>query len=154
MSASNQQFFLYDAVPRGSFCSGKKILFRVVLFLIGVIATSGLTNAQIDTSGGTLYRLNQDSTFQEGCFPPCLCPITEAVPVKGTFVLTPTGFDGLYNTYAITDVNWLTSSGGAETIVTGRGTYKIGGEVALQQQLILDLRIGSNKPEHFDSGLV
>ena len=23
-----------------------------------------------------------------------------AVPVKGTFVLTPTGFDGLFNTYA------------------------------------------------------
>ena len=30
-----------------------------------------------------------------------------AVPVKGTFVLTPTGFDGLFDTYTVTDVNWL-----------------------------------------------
>jgi hypothetical protein len=77
-----------------------------------------------------------------------------AVPVKGTFVLTPTGFDGLFNTYAVTDVNWLVSIGGTDTIVTGSGTYKVGGEFALLQQLSLDLQVGTNKVQHFDSGLV
>jgi len=77
-----------------------------------------------------------------------------AVPVKGTFVLTPTGFDGLFNTYTVTDVNWLMSIGGRDTTVTGSGTYKIGGEFALQQQLSLDLQVGGDKVQHFDSGLV
>ena len=77
-----------------------------------------------------------------------------AAPVKGTFVLTPTGFDGLFTTYAVTDVNWLVSIGGIETTVTGSGTYKIGGEFALQQQLSLDLQMDGDKVQHFDSGLV
>jgi hypothetical protein len=74
--------------------------------------------------------------------------------VKGTFVLTPTGFDGLFNTYAIGDVQWIVSIGGADTLVTGKGTYKLGGEVALQQELSLDLQVGGATVEHFDSGLV
>ena len=121
-----------------------------MLFLWGVVGASSHAGAQT----GTLYRLNQDSTFQQGCFAPCLCPIMVAVPVKGTFVLTPTGFDGLFDTYAVTDVNWLVSIGGTETTVTGSGTYKIGGEFALQQQLTLDLQVGADKVQHFDSGLV
>ena len=114
--------------------------------MLGLVAASA--------QGGTLYRLNKDSTFQQGCFPPCLCPITIPVPVKGTFVLTPTGFDGLYDTYAVADVNWLVSMGGTNATVTGSGTYKVGGEFALQQQLALDLQIGGDKAQHFDSGLM
>jgi hypothetical protein len=121
-----------------------------VLLLLGTAAASVPASAQT----GTLYRLNQDSSFQQGCFPPCLCPISAPVSVKGTFVLTPTGFDGLFNTYAVTDVNWVVSIGGTDMIVTGSGTYKIGGEFALQQELSLDLQVGSNMVQHFDSGLV
>src|SRR5437016_13893593 len=55
---------------------------------------------------------------------------------------------------AVTDVNWLVSIGGTDTIVTGSGTYKFGGEFALQQQLSLDLQVGGDKVQHFDSGLV
>jgi hypothetical protein len=72
----------------------------------------------------------------------------------GTFVLTPTGFDGPFNTYSLDDVRWTVSSGGTETLVTGKGTYKVGGEVALQQELSLDLQVGGAAAEHFDSGLV
>src|SRR5205823_6203690 len=120
------------------------------LLLLGVVAAGTPASAQTST----VYRLNKDSTFQQGCFPPCLCPIMIAMPVKGTFVLTPTGFDGLFDTYSVTDVNWLVAIGGNETIVTGSGTYKIGGEFALQQQLSLDLQVGTNKVQHFDSSLV
>jgi len=75
-------------------------------------------------------------------------------PVKGAFLLTPTGFDGLYNNYTIAFVNWSFSINGITTVVTGSGTYKIGGEVALQQELALDLQMDGGKVEHFDSGLV
>jgi hypothetical protein len=83
-----------------------------------------------------------------------LKPDMVPVPVTGTFLLTPTGYDGLYNVYAVTSVNWRVPINGADTIVTGSGTYKVGGEVALLQELALDLQLGGTNVEHFDSGLV
>src|SRR6266496_1989597 len=150
MSGPNKQFFLCRPASERNFQAAIRNLSCAMLFLWGVVGASSHAGAQT----GTLYRLNQDSTFQQGCFAPCLCPIMVAVPVKGTFVLTPTGFDGLFDTYAVTDVNWLVSIGGTDTTVTGSGTYKFGGEFALQQQLSLDLQVGGDKVQHFDSGLV
>jgi len=124
----------------------------MVLLLLTTIAAGDQAGAQ--TIGGpTLYRLDQTSSYVQGCFAPCLCPIMLDRPVKGTFLLTPTGFNGLFETYSVTEVNWLVSINGTNQIVTGSGTYKIGGEVALQQELSLDLRIGQGQVEHFDSGL-
>src|SRR6266516_4429341 len=150
MTPTKKQFSLNRLASPSNFLSAIRNLSRAALLLFGVVAVSTPASAQT----GTLYRLNEDSTFQQGCFPPCLCPIMISVPVKGTFVLTPTGFDGLFDTYTVTDVNWLVSTGGSNTTVTGCGTYKIGGEFALQQQLSLDLQVGGDKVQHFDSGLV
>src|SRR5437773_1934735 len=115
--------------------------------------SSDLANAQ-SADGPVLYRLNSDSSFEQGCFAPCDCALMMAGPVKGTFVLTPTGFDGLFNTYAVSEVHWSFSINGTATVVTGKGTYKVGGEVALQQELSLYLQINGGNLEHFDSGLV
>ena len=125
----------------------------VALLLLGVAPSGG--PAQAGTSSTvTVYRLNQDSTYEQGCFPPCLCPVLASSAVRGTFVLTPTGFDGLFYTYAVEDVDWVVSIDGTNTLVTGLGTYKLGGEVALQQELSLYLQVGGATIEHFDSGLV
>jgi hypothetical protein len=123
-----------------------------VLLLGGVCAVSGLATAQTATSS-VRYQLNTGSTFEHGCFPPCLCPIMIA-PVRGTFFLTPTGVSGLFNTYAVSGVRWTVWINGAAVTVTGSGTYKVGGEFALQQQLSLNLRVGGGSVQHFDSGLV
>ena len=81
-------------------------------------ASRDLANAQ-SAGGPALYRLNPDSSFQRGCFPPCECPVMGTEPVKGTFLLTPTGYDGLFNTYAVTDVNWkFTNYDGTAKLVT------------------------------------
>jgi len=114
----------------------------------------GVAEAQTASGSSVLYRLNTDSSFQRGCFPPCECPIMIGEPVKGTFLLTPTGFDGLFSNYSVTVVNWNVSINGIATVVTGTGTYKIGGEVALQQELSLDLQMDGGSVEHFESGLV
>ena len=124
-----------------------------LLFLLGAVAVSGPASAQTNTTPA-LYRLNPDSSFEQGCFPPCMCPVMITQPVMGTFLLTPTGFDGLFNTYAVTDVNWVVVIGGTATTVSGGGTYRVGGEVALLQELALDLQVGGSKLAHFDSGLV
>lgn len=126
----------------------------MVLVLIVSLVASNVVAQSGSSSGGTIYRLNPDSSFEQGCFPPCLCPVMVDVPVKGTFVLTPTGFDGLFNNYAVDDVRWTVPLDGTNTLVTGKGTYKVGGEVAVQQELSLYLQIDGGTVSHFDSGLV
>jgi len=114
-----------------------------------VAASSGQPNFQT-----VLYRLNSDSSLEQGCFAPCECPTTLDGPVTGTFLLTLTNFNSLFNTYAVTDVNWSVTIDGVPTVVTGSGSYKVGGEFALEQQLTLDLQMNGGSVEHYDSGLV
>ncbi len=137
---------------------GRKILVLLAKAALGVAAcalaaATGGAKAQTVTNP-VLYSLNTDSSFEQGCIPPCLCPDMLAAPVTGTFRLTPTGYDGLYSTYAVTNVNWCVPINGSDMTVTGSGTYKVGGEVALLQELALDLQLGGAQVEHLDSGLV
>jgi hypothetical protein len=74
--------------------------------------------------------------------------------VAGTFALTPTGTNSLYTTYAVTEVDWIVSLPWTNELVKGSGTYQIGGEFALVQELTLDLQIDGGDVKHFDSGLV
>src|ERR1700690_3865460 len=105
-----------------SACQGparwRKILLFFAKSVLGAVvcalaAAAGGAKAQTVTNT-ILYQLNQDSSFEEGCIPPCLCPDMVPVPVTGTFLLTPTGYDGLYNVYAVTGVNWRVPMDGAD----------------------------------------
>ncbi len=133
--------------------SRSRIPFIAILFAV-LAAGTGVAGAQTDATRPAVYRLEKGSTYQYGCFAPCLCPILAEVPVRGTFVLTFAGFDGLFTTYKVTDVNWTASLGDPELRITGSGTYTTGGEFAVQQRLELDLKVGDQPVEHFDSGLV
>lgn len=129
-------------------------LVSVALVSCGIAATTQPAKAEAAV-GSTLYQLNVDSSFMQGCFPPCQCPLMLGVPVKATFLLTPTGFDGLFNNYAVTAVTWIFSVNATNLFVTGSGTYKIGGEVGLQQELSLSLLLGGGSIlTKFDSGVV
>ncbi|HEU5181702.1 MAG TPA: hypothetical protein VFW45_13005 [Candidatus Polarisedimenticolia bacterium] len=124
----------------------------IALFFLLILA-AGISPlaAQIDP---VVYRLDKSSTFQKGCFDPCMCPVMFSGSERGTFVLRFTGSDPLYDNYRVEEVNWTVTVPGQEIRVTGSGTYRVGGEVALQQQLILDLSVDGAAAEHFDSGLV
>ena len=125
---------------------------QILVFCGWAIAAEVAKGEVADNS--VAYQLDPDTSYLQGCFPPCLCPLMIGVPIKGTFLLTPTGFDGLYNTYAITNISWIFSINRTNLFVTGSGAYKVGGEVALEQELSLDLHLGASLLEHFDSGLV
>lgn len=129
---------------------------RLTILLTAAAAlacTTATTSAQSPTTTAHVYRLSDRSTYQRGCFPPCLCPLLERTTPRGTLTLTPNGADGVFTTFTVSDVSWTVSVGTSEQPITGSGTYKIGGEVALQQQLELDLVIDGTLV-HFDSGLV
>jgi len=129
-------------------------LIRIVAACSLVIAGSMSAFAQAPAARPVIYKLDKDARFQRGCFGPCECPVLISSNARGTFVLTHTGFDGLFDHYAVTDLHWFVYQNGSKIKITGDGTYKVGGEVAVQQQLSLDLIVGSDAVEHYDSGLV
>ena len=125
----------------------------VVWMVCEVAVSGGLATAQT-ANDRILYRLSKESTFQWGCFAPCECPVMVGEPVSGTFSLTPSGFDGVFTNYAVTDVRWSFTNNSTATTVTGSGTYKVAGKPASQQELSLFLQMDGGDVKHFDSGLV
>jgi hypothetical protein len=122
----------------------------IVVLLAAAIFWSA-SESQAVTS--TIYRLNQHSTYQEGCFPPCLCAISQPTEVRGTFVLMPQTASGSFATYRVSEVNWMFQFGGQQVQVTGSGTYEAGGSPR-QQRLQLELSVDGQPAVLFDSGLV
>jgi hypothetical protein len=103
---------------------------------------------------GTQYSLiTPPSSLQVGCQEPCKCAIWSR-PTYGSFQLVPAGSDPLYAYYAVENYIASYNNGPGAVSITGSGLLKIGGEVALMQQLTLDLTIEGRPVEHFDSGLV
>ncbi len=101
-------------------------------------------------AGASTYALNDASRFRQGCFELCACPQTEA-GVVGSFQLVPAGFDGSFEMFDVSAVDWTVLSPPFE--LSGSGTYRID-RAAHLQRLELDLRRGLGDVEHFDSGLV
>src|SRR5437867_4082370 len=124
--------------------------------VLGALALFGVTaaSAQIDSSNVTHYELQPNSRFTWGCFGPCACAIFSSQPLKGTFDLRYVGSDPLFNNYEVSNVRWVLPQASSSQTIEGSGTYRVGGEFAVQQQLSLDLTIGGEPPKHFDSGLV
>jgi hypothetical protein len=102
-----------------------------------------------------LYRLDAPASYEEGCQPPCACPIWTTDDLFGTLTVRfdhsdPAWFDH----YVIDDVNWVIDALGNQWHVSGNGVYKVGGQFAIRQQLQLILSIDGAAPVRFDSGLV
>ncbi len=130
-----------------------------ILGAASIVATALLAlsasaaEGQTDPSKPMQYKLESPSAFETGCFNLCDCPIVTH-PLKGTFTLEHTGFDPLFDNYRVADVRWVVTDATTYFTITGSGTYRIGGEFALQHQLSLDLSLDGGAPLHFDSGLI
>ncbi len=107
---------------------------------------------------GAIYMMTPKAAYQEGCFPPCMCPIMIEQPITGTFKLVYKGLDSTgLNTYAVEDVNWTVPFFDPPLRITGSGKYSIGSPgilTVMEQRMELDLHVGANAVEHFDSGWV
>ena len=129
---------------------------RIGLMLAAGCGLLGLTGAQSCAPHATVYTLLPESTFERGCFGPCLCAIQLGQALRGSFLLIEdTGSPGSpFRDFEVNDVRWFVELDGQTVPITGSGHYRIGGEVALTQQLVLDLQIDNGPSQHFDSGLV
>ena len=90
-------------------------------------------------SGPWQYRLIDGSTLTDDCF--CGRPAIQQ-SLRGSFQLRPLEENPLFTRYTVED---LVFNAGTPPVphyhVTGHGTYQIGGEVAVTQELILELQI-------------
>ncbi len=109
--------------------------------------------AAVDSTA-VLYALaTPPSALEVGCQAPCACAIA-SLPTYGSFELIPAGSDPLYAYYDVLRFIASFSNGPGAVAIVGTGRYKIGGEVALVQQMTLDLQVEGQPVQHFDSGLV
>jgi hypothetical protein len=102
------------------------------------------------------YQLSPESTYYEGCVRPCMCPVMIGGGIQGSFDLVETGADQWYKYYDVDGINWvvLDTSGQVLHKISGKGSYKIGGDFALTHEMILTLGIDGQRPAVFSSGLV
>ncbi len=112
----------------------------------------------LGAGSGTTFKLTPSANYQEGCFPPCLCPIMIDGPVGGMLKLVYKGLDNTnVHSYAVEEVYWTVPNFNPDLRITGSGKYRIGspGPITLmQQRMELDLKVGDHPVEHFDSGWV
>jgi hypothetical protein len=101
-------------------------------------------------------RLVRGSTYQEGCLPPCLCPIFVPQALVGTFGLVPISSNGFVTEFSVVDADfdvigfYPPPSGSFE----GQGRYtRITAFIGDLQRMELDLSIDGEPPTAFDSGL-
>jgi hypothetical protein len=131
---------------------------RAAGWLAALLAVFGLPCAATAQPDSSTYALVEGSTFQRGCFEPCACPIGQEQPLVGTFSLRPISDNGLFADYSIDDVRWKVDGSTYATppnaAIAGAGTYTVGGEFAVQQQMKADLAVANEPPARFDSGLV
>ena len=125
----------------------------LLVTLVTAVSLARVCAAAPADSGAVEYGLKvPPSAYQYGCFGPCTCPVIER-PTYGSFDLVPQGSDGLYAYYAVERYIASFNNGPGAVAITGSGRYRVGGEVAYTQQLVLDLSIEGRPLQHFDSGM-
>jgi hypothetical protein len=96
------------------------------------------------------YTLVHGATWVDDC-PICGRP-TILLPLRGTFDLQWVREDPLFQYYALENIRFEAGGeGGPRYLLTGRGEYRFGGEVALTRRLTLDLKVDNGTTVHLDS---
>jgi hypothetical protein len=69
------------------------------------------------------------------------------LPLRGTFELVKTNENLLFTSFVVTNIAFTAGSGSPVYTVTGSGSFQIGGEVALHQEMTLSLKINDDTIE-------
>lgn len=92
------------------------------------------------TNGNWTYTLLQDSQLTDDC--PICDRIPIVVPLRGKFELRLLEETLLFARYAVENMELVASEPSGPTYkVTGQGTYQVGGEVAVVQEMLLEVQI-------------
>lgn len=101
--------------------------------------------------GSSQYKLTSNSSYIEGCYDPCMCPIWMNNSLQGSFMLTAVEQAGDVEVFEVGAIDWNFVRDDETISVTGSGYYWIDGD---HHQLVLDLFVGDAAVDLYDSGLV
>jgi hypothetical protein len=121
------------------------------LILTLSLAAASTASAQAPTTNRPwAYQLLHDSELSDDC-PICGRP-TIVAPMSGSFSLRLLESNVISTRYALENISFTASAASRSYIITGNGTFQIGGEFALLQTMLLQLQIDdgiSNKLCYF-----
>ena len=125
-----------------------------IAFVLGALA-SGPAPCNAGTDCETVYRLTEKASYQDGCFPPCLCPILTTGRIRGAFVMGPPVSSNGIVSRDVYNLGWFVTLDNAEIEVYGSGVYRAtSGPSPRVHALDLDLSIDGGETQHFYSGWV
>jgi hypothetical protein len=101
--------------------------------------------------GPTTYKVVEGSYLVDDCR--CGKPAI-MIPVQGSFTLVPGGVDPLFEHFTIRGLLLGGGVAGISYQVTGAGTYRRGGEVAIVEEMTLAVTVGDRAGVTLGSGLV
>ena len=121
--------------------------FRTLISAFALGLAPAAAHAQLGIPTSVTYHLEAPSSFQEGCLPPCLCPILFYDNLFGTFDLTQVlPCPPSITCFTLTNIDWvMVDSFGAQRTVTGTGTYQLRDP---QHRLELDVSIDGGPLQH------
>jgi len=120
-----------------------------------VAAVAGPTSASAALE--SVYRLDKESSFIQGCYPPCKCALFENPSIRGAFTLRLVSLTQFQQTYAVEQVIWTVVEQGVEKVVKAEDvvytrTQWLG--KAPTHQLAGAFSIDGGPLTKFDSGVV
>ena len=133
------------------------------VFLMSILIMSLTSGASIAANSAQciiLYDLLPGSSFQEGCVPPCMCPVMMSDDVRGTLGLMAAGPGPIpldssqFNSYSLTGISWTVYNQAGKPVhtITGNGTYRFEtvGNGVVRHQLTLNISIDRQAPVFLD----
>ncbi len=113
--------------------------------IVALVCGSCVSAAHAQT--GIRYKLDPGSTLtQERCLGPCACALGPIIgPMAGTFTLTLLNQGPLFTEFALSAADLGAALEFYAVTFRGQGQYRLGGEVALTQEITLSL-IASSPP--------
>ena len=110
----------------------------LIALLSGTFASAALSQSLPAGSVWT-YTLVNGSQLLDDC--PICDRATIAVPMRGTFQLRFVQQGPLFFTYALDNISFTATGNAGSYKITGKGVYQVGGEIATQQSLSLQVQI-------------
>src|SRR5262245_27367940 len=136
-----------------STCFREEVVMRLHAMVASFAVTLSLA-VSATASAQVIYKLNEGSTFQFGCFAPCECPLLIEQDLRGTFTLTKLVDFGTFKKFLLTDINLRAGTGDGLHTFVGDGIYTVITEFAVQPRMQLRLTIAGAMMEEFDSGFL
>ena len=127
-----------------------RFAFALGIALLSVAVSPHVFAAALDQH----FALQKTSTYEDGCFAPCMCPVLGHADLRGRFSLTLVGNENGYDVFEVRNVQWFVTLWDGSTIfIRGSGSYRANNVTKLQR-LELELLVSDRPIEHYDSGLV